>query len=91
MAVQIMPKIRERPPMPMTGEGALKAMQGYVAYFGTFTVDDKNTFVVHHLVGQINPGGEVDRKPADGPGTKARSRRLWKRSRGASISSPETC
>lgn len=62
MAVHIMPKIRERPPIPMTGEGALKAMQGYTAYFGTFTIDDKNTFVVHHRVGQINPGGEVDAK-----------------------------
>jgi hypothetical protein len=62
MAVHIMPKIRERSPNPQTGEGALAAMRGYTMYFGTYTVDDKGKFVVHHRVGQINPGGEVDAK-----------------------------
>jgi hypothetical protein len=62
MAVQIMPKIRERSPDPQTGEGARAAMRGYVMYFGTYTVDEKEKFVVHHRVGQVDPGGDVDAK-----------------------------
>jgi hypothetical protein len=62
MAVHIMPKIRERSPNPQTGEGALAAMRGYTMHFGTYTVDDKGRFVVHHCVGQVNPGGEMDLK-----------------------------
>src|SRR5438105_4180142 len=62
MAVHIMPKIREKMPTPPTGEAAIKAMQGYGAYFGTYTVDEKAKFVVHHRVGQLNPGGLPDGK-----------------------------
>ena len=38
------------------------ALQGYTAYFGSFTVDDQKQFVVHHRFGQLNPGGVVDAK-----------------------------
>ena len=60
MAVHIMPKIRERNPTPQTAEGAVKAMQGYTMYFGTYTVDNTKKSVTHHRVGQVNPGGAVD-------------------------------
>jgi hypothetical protein len=62
MAVHIQPKVRQRMPTPPTGEAAQAAIRGYTAYFGTYTVDEKGKFVVHHRVGQINPGGEVDAK-----------------------------
>jgi hypothetical protein len=62
MAVHIQPRVRPRLSTPRTGEEAIAAMRGYTAYFGTYTVDDKEKFVVHHRVGQINPGGEVDAK-----------------------------
>jgi hypothetical protein len=61
MGVHIMPKIRARfAGAQPTPEEAKAALQGYTAYFGSFTVDDKDKSVVHHRVGQINPGGEVD-------------------------------
>jgi hypothetical protein len=62
MAVHIMPKIRERSPNPQTGEGALAAMRGYTMYFGSYTVDDKGKFVVHHRVGMVNPASDPDYK-----------------------------
>jgi hypothetical protein len=65
MAVHIMPKVRARfAANPPTGEEAQAALRGYTAYFGSFTVNDKerDRFVVHHRFGQINPGGAVDIK-----------------------------
>jgi hypothetical protein len=62
MAVHIQPKIRERMPNPPTGDAAKAAITGYTAYFGTYTVDEKDHSVTHHRVGQINPGGAVDAK-----------------------------
>jgi hypothetical protein len=65
MAVHIMPKVRARfAANPPTGEEAQAALRGYTAYFGAFTVHDREPekFVVHHRFGQINPGGEVDIK-----------------------------
>ena len=65
MGVHIMPKVRARftsnPPKP---EEAQAALRGYTAYFGSFTVSDKEKekFVTHHRVGQMNPGGAVDAK-----------------------------
>jgi hypothetical protein len=60
MAVQIMPD-RERPswkqnesPSP---EQAVVALSGYVAYFGTYTVDEKARTVSHHRMGTINASG----------------------------------
>ena len=62
MAVHIQPKVRQRLSNPPKGEEAQAAMQGYTAYFGTYTVNEKEKFVTHHRVGQINPGGAVDAK-----------------------------
>ena len=63
MGVHIMPKIREKFASNVpTPEEAKAALRGYTGYFGTYTVDGKDKFVVHHRVGQINPGGMVDAK-----------------------------
>ena len=63
MAVHIQPKTRvgftSNPPKD---EEIQEALRGYTAYFGTFTVNEKEKFVTHHRVGQINPGGVVDAK-----------------------------
>ena len=61
MAVQIMPKNRKKyAAAEPTPDEARAAIQGYTAYFGTYSVNDTDKFVVHHREGQINPGGEVD-------------------------------
>ena len=65
MGVHIQPKVRARfAANPPTGEEAQAALRGYAAYFGSFTVNDKEKekFVVHHRFGQLNPGGEIDAK-----------------------------
>jgi hypothetical protein len=57
MAVQIMP---DRPRPRFTGtptpEQALEAMRGYVAYFGTYTIDEKDVTVTHHRQGMLDSG-----------------------------------
>ena len=65
MGVHVMPRGRT----PFVGnrpaaEEAQEALRGYTAYYGPYTVnqDEDETFVVHHRVGQTNPGGEVDAK-----------------------------
>ncbi|MDA1091924.1 MAG: lipocalin-like domain-containing protein [Acidobacteria bacterium] len=65
MGVQVMPNARapfagDQP----TADEARTALQGYSAYYGPFSTDEDEdgTFVVHHRVGQIDPGGEVDAK-----------------------------
>ena len=62
MGVHIQPKVRPRfASNPPTGEEAQAALRGYTAYFGSFTVNDKEKekFVIHHRFGQINPGGQT--------------------------------
>src|SRR5579872_2343211 len=103
MGVHIMPRSRPRfASNPPTGEEAKAALQGYTAYFGTFTVNETDKFVIHHRAGQINPGGEVDAKrfydfdgerliltpaPADGGGKDQAMRRLiWERLPNAPLS-----
>ena len=97
MGVQVMPN--DRTPFasnPPTPDEARMALQGYAAYYGPFSTDADadGKFVVHHRVGQIDPGGEVDAKrfydvegnrliltPAAADGSKARGTRriLWER------------
>ena len=106
MGVHIMPRSRSRfASNPPTGEEALAALRGYTAYFGSFTVDDADQFVVHHRFGQINPGGAVDAKrfydfegerliltpaPADGSGKENATLRLvWERLPNAPLSAAE--
>jgi hypothetical protein len=96
MGVHIMPRSRQRfASNTPTTEEAQAALRGYTAYFGTFTVDEKSQFVVHHRIGQINPGGAVDAKrfydfdgdrlvltpaPAGGGGKdKATAHLIWER------------
>jgi len=58
MAVQIMPD-RSRPKFAgsaPTPEEAKSALTGYIAYFGTFTVDEKARTVTHHREGSLTPG-----------------------------------
>ena len=65
MGVHVMRKNRAKfaATQPTPGE-AQEALRGYSAYYGPYTVheDENEPFVVHHRVGQINPGGEVDAK-----------------------------
>ncbi|PYR32276.1 MAG: hypothetical protein DMF90_23895 [Acidobacteria bacterium] len=66
MGVHIMPKVRARfAANPPTGDEAQAALRGYAAYFGSFSVHDKerDRFVVHHRFGQINPGGFTSSLP----------------------------
>ena len=63
MGVHIQPKVRTRfAGNPPTGEEAQAALRGYTAYFGSFTVNDKerDKFVIHDRFGQMNPGGQKE-------------------------------
>ena len=80
---------------PPTGEEALTALRGFLAYFGSFTVDARRGVVVHHRVGHINPSAPVDATrfydvegerliltpaPSDGGGREAATTRIvWER------------
>jgi len=58
MASQIMPDW-ERPKFGLgksTPDQAKAAIDGYTAYFGTYTVDEQASTVTHHREGNINPG-----------------------------------
>lgn len=76
MAVQIMPD-RERPKWkqgePPTPDQAKEAITGYVAYFGTYTVDENARTVSHHRKGTINAAGvgvDLVRKYEFAPGDR---------------------
>ncbi|MCE2515892.1 MAG: lipocalin-like domain-containing protein [Acidobacteria bacterium] len=66
MAVNVMPLDRE--PFADDGEPTAEevhaALQGYTAYYGPFSVEEDadGGYLIHHRIGQINPGGEVDAK-----------------------------
>ncbi len=65
MIVQISPD-RERKlagPKP-TGEEALAALDGYTAYFGTYTIDEKAKVVTHNQWGTVQPGAAEGRDRA---------------------------
>ncbi len=50
----------DRPPFAgdePTPEEALAAVSTYTSYFGTFTVNETEGFVTHHLEGSLNPRG----------------------------------
>ena len=57
MAAQILPD-RPRPRWSgtqPTPEEARETILGYVAYFGTYTVDERERTVTHHRAGALNP------------------------------------
>lgn len=39
-----------------TGTEALAALNSYTSYFGTFTVHERDGYVMHHRLGHLNPG-----------------------------------
>ena len=43
-----------------TGEEAKAALANHVAYFGTYTVDERARTVTHHRQGSIQPGDKGD-------------------------------
>ena len=43
-----------------TGEEAKAALEGHIAYFGTYTVDQGARTVTHHRQGSIQPGDRGD-------------------------------
>jgi Lipocalin-like domain len=58
MAAQVMPS-RARPKYAgaqPTPDEAKEAITGYLAYFGTYTVDERMHTITHHRKGNINPG-----------------------------------
>lgn len=60
MCVQSCPK-RSRPragEKPTSAE-ALNALDGYVAYFGRYTIDERASTVTHHQTGTVQPGAPI--------------------------------
>ncbi len=58
MAAQVMPN-RVRPKYAgaqPTPDEAREAITGYLAYFGTYTVDERTHTIAHHRKANINPG-----------------------------------
>jgi hypothetical protein len=58
MAAQAMPNRARRKyaAAEPTPEEAKDAITGYLAYFGTYTIDEQAHIVTHHRKGNINPG-----------------------------------
>jgi hypothetical protein len=58
MAAQVMPNRMRRKyaAAEPTPDEAKDAITGYLAYFGTYTVDEQTRIVTHHRQGNINPG-----------------------------------
>jgi hypothetical protein len=50
------PKAGDNP----TGEEALAALDGHIAYFGTYSVDEQARTVTHHRQGSVQPGDKGD-------------------------------
>jgi hypothetical protein len=44
---------------PTPGE-ALAALDGAIAYFGTYTIDERAQTVTHHRLGSVQPGDTAD-------------------------------
>ena len=61
MAVQIAPDVvRKRAGPLMTAEEAKLALTDYIAYFGTYSVDEASGTVTHHRQASIQPGDSGD-------------------------------
>jgi len=58
MAAQVMPnRVRRKyAAAEPTPEEAKDAITGYLAYFGTYSVDEQTRIVTHHRKANINPG-----------------------------------
>jgi Lipocalin-like domain len=61
MAVQIAPDVeRRRAGSAMTPEEAKIALTDYIAYFGTYSIDEQAGTVTHHRQASIQPGDSGD-------------------------------
>lgn len=61
MAVQIAPDVkRPRAGAVMTSQEAFTAVKDYIAYFGTYTVDEQAGTVTHHRQDSLQPGDRGD-------------------------------
>ena len=61
MAVQIAPDVnRTRAGALMTPQEAFTAAKDYIAYFGTYTVDEAAGTVTHHRHDSLQPGDKRD-------------------------------
>ena len=61
MSVQIAPDVkRTRAGAVMTPEEAKIALTDYIAYFGTYTIDEKAGTVTHHRLDSMQPGDSGD-------------------------------
>ena len=57
MSVQIAPDVaRTRAANVMTPDEAFIALKDYIAYFGTYTLDEKAATVTHHRAASVQPG-----------------------------------
>ena len=43
-----------------TPEEALAALDGHIAYFGTYSIDERAQTVTHHRKGSVQPGDTAD-------------------------------
>src|SRR5262245_8238351 len=61
MSVQIAPDVeRKKAGAVMTPDEAKIAVTDYIAYFGTYTVDEKAGTVTHHRAASLQPGDKGD-------------------------------
>ena len=61
MAVQIAPdRERKKAGAEMTPEEANAALENYVAYFGTYTIDERAGTVTHHRAASVQPGDRME-------------------------------
>jgi hypothetical protein len=61
MVVQVAPnQARAKVGSEPTPEEAKAALAGYVAYFGTYSVDPRARTVTHHRQGSVQPGDVAD-------------------------------
>jgi hypothetical protein len=61
MAVQIAPDVeRKRAGAVMTPQEAFVALKDYIAYFGTYTINEKVGTVTHHRADNLQPGESGD-------------------------------
>jgi Lipocalin-like domain len=63
MAVSIMPVGRKKYAAAQpTDDEAKSALTGYTAYYGTFSINEADSSVTHHLQGSVNPGMAPEQK-----------------------------
>jgi hypothetical protein len=61
MVVQVSPgnETRKAGAKP-TPDEAIAALDGYIAYFGTYSIDERAQTVTHHRKGSVQPGDTAD-------------------------------